>query len=295
MLGELLRAVAPRHALPERRRDGERLAREHRRLVGDAHPDQVPLEVEARRGRLGEARGQRRRVAALLDVVEHRAGLLHVEHHEVAPAGVLVHLARGGLGLLVPVLAVDHRGVAVARVALDPLPDVEHRPAGGVHQHAADGPEPLEVADGDAERRHDHDVLGGDPGEVELALGIVLEDGDAHGPELGVHVRVVDDLADQEEAALRKLDTGLVGVVDRAVHPVAEAELAGQPEGERPRLEPVAARPQGLHHRAVVVGGELLLDVGLEPEPAPEVGAAHAVIYTPGGVLSAGHGPTGTP
>jgi len=43
-------------------------------------------------------------------------------------------------------------------------------------------------------------------------------------------VRVVDDLADEPDAAIRKLVTGLVGVLDGALNAIAEAEFAGEPD-----------------------------------------------------------------
>src|SRR2546426_6634899 len=43
------------------------------------------------------------------------ARLGHVAHHEVVPAGILGHLARGRLGLLVVVLAVNNRGETIPR------------------------------------------------------------------------------------------------------------------------------------------------------------------------------------
>ena len=127
----------------------------------------------------------------------------------------------------------------------------------------------------------DHHVVGDDPGEVELPVLAPGEEADAHVPELLIDVGVVDDLADQEEPAVGELDPGLVGVVHRPVHPVAEAELPGQPEGQRTDGEPVLVGPERLHHRAVVVGGELPLDLGLEAEAPPEVGALHGLNLTP--------------
>ena len=89
--------------------------------------------------RLAERSRERRRGRRpALDVVADQPRLVHVEHDEIAPAGILHHLARGGPGLLVVVLAVDERREAVARVPLDPLPHVEHRAARRVHQDAAD-------------------------------------------------------------------------------------------------------------------------------------------------------------
>ena len=214
-------------------------------------------------------------VAPVLDEVADQPRLVHVEHHEVATLRVLHHLARGRLGLLVPVLAVDDRGEPVARVALHPLPHVQHRPAGRIHQHAADPAKPLEVADGDPEGRQDHHVVRRDGREVEGPLIAAHEEADTHVPQLLVDVGVVDDLADEVKPAVGELGPGLVGVVHRAVHAVAEAELPRQPEGQRSDGEAVLVGPQRLHHGAVVVGRELAFDLRLEAETPAEVGALH--------------------
>ena len=50
--------------------------------------------------------------------------------------------------------------------------------------------------------------------------------------QLIVDVRVVDDLAGEEDVAVGKAPPRLVGVVDRAIDAVAEAELAGEMDGE---------------------------------------------------------------
>ena len=143
-------------------------------------------------------------------------------------------LARRGLGLLVVVLAVDHRGEAVAGVALDPLPDIEHRAAGGVDHDAANVAQSLEVAHRDAEGRDDDDVVGGDGGKIELAVDAVQKD-DAHPRQVRVHMRIVDDLADQEQPPIGKLRARLVGVVHGAVDAVAEAEFLGETKGQPAR------------------------------------------------------------
>ena len=99
--------------------------------------------------------------------------------------------------------------------------------------------------------------------------------------ELLVDVRVVDDLADEVDPAVGELHPGLVGVVHRPVHPVAEPEFPGQAEGQRSDVEAIVVRPQRLDDRAVVVGDEPPLDLGLEAEAAPEVGAFHGLNLHP--------------
>ena len=63
-----------------------------------------------------------------------------------------------------------------------------------------------------------------------VAARVGLEDLDPHAAQLRVHVRIVDDLADEQQAPVGELAPGLVGVLDRALHAVAEAELACEPD-----------------------------------------------------------------
>ena len=80
------------------------------------------------------------------------------------------------------------------------------------------------------------------------------------GAEAVVDVRVVDDLAGQEDVAAGEPRDGLVGVVDGAVDAVAEAELARQVDGEAALLVAVVAGAHLVDERAVVRGGQLTRD-----------------------------------
>ena len=64
---------------------------------------------------------------------------------------------------------------------------------------------------------------------------------DALRAQLIVDVRVVDDFAGQKDVAVGKPVPRLIGVVDGAVHAVAEPELTGQKNGQAPGLESVVA------------------------------------------------------
>ena len=103
------------------------------------------------RGRCGRGRGRGRSprdaaspkrarkaspVAAVPDVVADDVGFRAVQHDEVPAARLLAGLRGRRLRLLVVDLAVDDRREAVAGVLADVLPDVQHRPAGRVHQRA---------------------------------------------------------------------------------------------------------------------------------------------------------------
>ena len=116
--------------------------------------------------------------------------------------------------------------------------------------------------------------------EVELPVHAVMQELDAHLLELPVHMRIVDDLAHQQQPPVGKLVAGLVGVVDGAIHAVAEPELAGQPERQRTHLEGVIAGAEQVHEAAVIIGVPLLLDRALEPEALTEISAVHALTYT---------------
>ena len=129
-------------------------------------------------------------------------------------------------------LAVDDRGEAVLRVARDVLPDVQHRPAGGVDERAALARQLRHLLDRDAERRQNHDVVGAERLAPFARIG---EEPDAVVAQPVVDVRVVDDLAGQEDVAAGKPAPRLIGVVDRPIDAVAEAELAGEMEREPAR------------------------------------------------------------
>ena len=63
-------------------------------------------------------------------------------------------------------------------------------------------------------------------------LGRIAEEADAGGAQPIVDVRVVDDLAGQEDVLIREAPARLIGVVDGAIDAVAEAELAREVDGE---------------------------------------------------------------
>jgi len=90
------------------------------------------------------------------------------------------------------------------------------------------------------------------------------------GPQLLVDVRVVDDLAGEEHPPVGKARAGLVGVVDGAVHPVAEAEFASQVDRQPTRTVAVAVGLDLLDQRAAVTGLEHAGDLLLEVEPFAE-------------------------
>ena len=103
------------------------------------------------------------------------------------------------------------------------------------------------------------------------------------GPQLIVDVRVVDDLAGQEHRAIGKSLARLVGVVDRAIDAVAEAELPRQMDREAAGLVAVAGALIRGDQRAVVAGGQLAGDGVLEIEALPEDQRLHGPSIIPAG------------
>jgi hypothetical protein len=184
-------------------------------------------------------------------------------------------LGGGGLRLFVVVLAVDDGREAVPGILVDVLPDVEHAAAGGVHQHAAPGPQELHLRHRDPEGGKQHDILRPDLRVAGGGVHLLGEDTDAQPLDAEVHIRVVDDLSGEKDPPLRELLLRLIGVFHRAVHAVAEPELPGQPEHEVAGPGRVVELLQPLHHPAVVVLGQDRPHHRLQVEALLEVGLAH--------------------
>ena len=83
-------------------------------------------------------------------------------------------------------------------------------------------------------------------------------------------MRVVDDLAGQEDVAIGEAAPRLVGVVDRAIHAVAEAELAGEVHRQAAGLVPEVVGADLFDDRAVVGRGQLAGDGLLHVEALAE-------------------------
>ena len=110
--------------------------------------------------------------------------------------------------------------------------------------------------------------------------GRVEKIADAEGGDLGVHLGVMDDLPNQEEARLGKDLSGGVGEIDRPLDSVAEAELLREEDG-CPACDKDGSRgTDPLDQTAVVMMLDLLLDP-LHHLRGPEVhlgcGYRHAV------------------
>ena len=175
--------------------------------------------------------GQQLQLKFGMSDVENPTGKMlgFVADDEEAAVRVLGGLRRGGARFLVVDFAVNHRREAVLRVTPHVLPDVQDRAARRVDERAALPLELRQLADRDAERRQNHDVVRTERGTVFARVG---KDVNPFFAEAVVDVRVVDDLAGQQHALRGEFLPSLVRVIDRAVHAVAEPEFLRQVERE---------------------------------------------------------------
>ena len=102
------------------------------------------------------------------------------------------------------------------------------------------------------------------------ALARIAQEPDAGVAQLVVDVRVVDDLAGEEDVAIGKPPARLVGVVDGAIDAVAEAELAGEVDGEPAGVVAVIAGADVVDDAAVVGRRQLARDGLLHVEALAE-------------------------
>ena len=78
-----------------------------------------------------------------------------------------------------------------------------------------------------------------------------------------------------------ELADGFVGVVDRPIDAVAEAELLSQADRNVTEYIGVSARTNAIHQPRVVLGVDQRLDLSLEAEALPEVGLFHGASGMP--------------
>ena len=144
-----------------------------------------------------------------------------------------MRLRRGRARLLVPDLAVDDRREAVLRVAatfFHTFSTEPHVVSTSVQPCALERAPASPIVTPNAGRI----TTSSGPSVVRVLAGIGQE-ADALRAQLVVDVRVVDDLAGQEDAPVREALARLIGVVDGAVDAVAEAELAREVDGQPAR------------------------------------------------------------
>ena len=238
VLIELDGAEALQHGALEQAANLFGFALQHGGLVGDAHPDQIAVGVEAGRAGFSEAVHEGLPIAVAEDVFAHHLGFGQVEHHQVG-AGE----AAGGEGFLVLHLAVNDRGEGVLFVLFHRVPHLGDPGAGGINDVAAPLAQQLHLLHGGAEGGQDHHITAGNLRKIFHAV--------FHGDEQHVHVaqvivdrRVVDDFVGDPDPFSGVVAPGFVGHRHRPLYAPAEPKSFRQPHGEAAALERVAAFPQ---------------------------------------------------
>ena len=133
----------------------------------------------------------------------------------------------------------DHRVVFAPKLRR-PFPHLLHKGTGRVvllHVHPEVGELRLQFGGG-PKGRHDHHIFRrqGLQRHQRLAQG-VLQELDAAALQIGIHLRVVDHLAQQVNPLAGVLCDGLVADLDRVLHPEAEPKVARQLDPHRPEVQ----------------------------------------------------------
>jgi hypothetical protein len=163
------------------------------------------------------------------DVVTDDGGFGAVENDEIPPVRDRESLGGGCAGFLVVNFAVNDRRETVLGVLSDSIPHIEHGPACCIDHRASETNVLLELSSSHAERWNDDNGLST---EAISVFARIAQEPDAGGPQVPVDVRVVDDFAREVDRTFRKATPCLVRVVDGPIDPVAEAELAGEVDGQ---------------------------------------------------------------
>ena len=148
------------------------------------------------------------------------------------------------------------------RVLPHALPDAHHVAAGRIHEPAALG---FELAARIETSVPKAGMMTMSPLPQVLDVGVLLLAGkelDAHRADLVVHLRVVDDLAEDIDGLIGEDLARGVGQVNGALDAVAEAEFLGQLDGQVARGKHMPAGANALDQVAAVMREDLGLDGG---------------------------------
>src|SRR5437868_573154 len=176
------------------------------------------------------------------------------------------------------ILAVNQRGKAVTRVRFDTLPHVQYRSTRCVDEHTTEFAQAREILHGHAECRKNDDVIRFDHAEIEFAGLRRIQECHAGVFEALIDVRVVNDFADQENAAVGEFYSCLIRVIDGAIDAVAETKVLREADVDVVECGVEALRADVFYEGAVIFGGQQWLDLFLETEAAAEIRLFHRVM-----------------
>src|ERR1019366_10464431 len=159
----------------------------------------------------------------------------------------------------VPGLAVDDACDLVFGVLPDPLPDAHRIPAGRIDEPAAPGFELLPHRDFRSKGGNDDYVVFLQVRDVGILL-LAGEKLDAHGADLVVDLRLMDDFAENINRLQREDFASGIGQIDGSLNTIAEAELLGELDGQVTRRKDTPAAPDALNQVAAIVRQDLGLN-----------------------------------
>ena len=211
--------------------DGLGFRGQHRGLVHHTDALQILQRIEVRRGPLAEDFCEPCDRLFTQDDPAQQLRFIHVlDDHRGRTGG---GMAESGARFFVCGFAMDHHGVVLCTELRAAFPHLLHERASGVvlQRIDADGLQPSLRLQRGAEGGDDHDVVRSQfvPIHQHGAVG-VLDEPQAVALQIGVHLRVVDHLAQQEDPFAGVLLDGLVADLDGVLHAVAEAEVPGEHE-----------------------------------------------------------------
>jgi hypothetical protein len=137
------------------------------------------------------------------------------------------------------------------------------------------------VGRGDTERRQDHHVAALDHRVAGCRVFAVRQDDDPHLLEPRVDVGVVDDLAEEKGAAIGEAPARLVGILDRPIDAVAEAELPGELDADVSGTGLITELFEPLDDGAAVSSREIGANLSREAEALLKVYLGHGSVRIP--------------
>src|SRR5689334_6060696 len=89
----------------------------------------------------------------------------------------------------------------------------------------------------------------------------------------------MDDLACQVDGTIRKLLSGLIGVLNCPFDPITEAELLGQADRDVTSRQGILLSFKEVYKVSCIVGIQFGLDLGFQPETFPKVRASPSSVW----------------
>ena len=138
-----------------------------------------------------------RLVSPFPDVLANKVRLLEIENHQIVAFAVTTERTRSRRhGFLMSRLPVDDAGNLLGSVLAHPLPNTHDISTRGVHNLTSSRFDRFDGGKLRTEGGNDHDILSHELRDLRV-VRVRGQIANAHGGELGVYLRVVNDLAEQ--------------------------------------------------------------------------------------------------